>query len=69
MSESERTELDADVAESLGREFGYVPDERNGEKWTVYQDHSLIVVHPHRRPRIYKRGGSGSCYEIEPIFP
>lgn len=54
---------------SLERDFGHRPDEAGGEKWVVYQDHSLIICHPDRRPRIYKRGCAGSYYEIEPIFP
>lgn len=53
---------------SLQREFGYRPDERNGERWIVFQDHNLIVIHPERRPRIYKRGCGGVYYEIEPDF-
>lgn len=61
--------MEADIAAALRREFGYVPDETHGEKWTVYQDHSLVVIHPERRPRIYKRGCRGSFYEIEPVFP
>jgi hypothetical protein len=57
------------VAEALRREFGYCPDERNGEVWTVFQGHTLIVIHPERRPRMYKRGCGGIYYEIEPNFP
>jgi hypothetical protein len=56
-----------EVATALRREFGYVPDEDDGEKWTVYEDYTLIVIHPYRRPRLYKRGCGGSYYEIEPI--
>lgn len=58
-----------DVKEGLMREFGYVPDERGGEKWAVYQNHTLIVIHPERRPRLYERGCCGSYCEIEPAFP
>ena len=54
------------VETDLRRVFGYVPDERGGENWTVYQDHTLIVIHPERRPRLYKRGCGGTYYEIEP---
>ena len=61
--------MDADCATALKREFGYVPNEKDGEKWCVYQDHSLIIVHPERRPRIYKRGCGGLYYEIEPNYP
>lgn len=57
------------VMDSLYETFGYRPDEQSGENWTVFQDHSLIVIHPERRPRIYKRGCSGLFYEIEPDFP
>ena len=62
-------ELTQEVRDALRREFGYVPDEGDGEKWIVYQDHTLIVIHPERRPRLYKRGCGGSFYEIEPNFP
>lgn len=55
--------------ESLKLEFGHRPDEKMGERWIVYQGHSLIVIHPERRPRIYKRGCGGTYYEIEPAFP
>ena len=57
------------VLDSLEREFGYRPNEKGGEEWCVYQNHSLIVIHPERRPRIFKRGCGGNFYEIEPIFP
>lgn len=57
------------VLDALYETFGYRPDEPGGENWTVYQGHSLIVVHPERRPRIYKRGCGGVYYEIEPDFP
>lgn len=57
---------DEEVMASLRKTFGYAPNERDGEQWAVYQDHSLIVIHPERRPRIYKRGCGGSYYEIEP---
>jgi len=55
--------------ESLRQEFGYRPNEAMGERWIVYQGHSLIVIHPEQRPRIYKRGCGGVYYEIEPNFP
>lgn len=55
------------VANDLRRVFGYVPDEKGGEKWTVYQDRVLIVIHPVRKPRLYKRGCSGVYYEIDPL--
>lgn len=48
------------VMDSLHEYFGYRPDEVGGENWTVFQNHSLIVIHPKRRPRIiYKRGCGG----------
>jgi len=58
-----------DVATALKREFGYVPNEYDGENWTVYRDHTLIVCHPERRPRVYKRGCNGDYYEFEPNWP
>lgn len=61
--------MNKEVAASLKREFGYVPDEDQGEKWAVYQDHFLIVIHYDRKPRIYKRGCKGDYYEIEPTYP
>lgn len=64
----EKIEEEAIMA-SLQNTFGYRPRERSGEKWVVYQDHSLIVIHPSEKPRIYTRGCAGSFYEIEPIFP
>lgn len=62
-------EIPQEVRTALLDAFGYVPDERGGEKRCVYQDHSLIVVHPERIPRIYKRGCGGLFYEIVPDFP
>jgi hypothetical protein len=61
--------IDVSIANDLRRDFGYVPREEEGEQWCVYQDHTLIVVHPERRPRMYKRGCGGVYYEIEPNFP
>lgn len=56
--------------EALRRTFGYAPDERDGEQWVVYQDRVLIVIHPERRPRLYKRGalGAGDYTEVEPLW-
>lgn len=51
---------------ALRETFGYEPDERGGEKWTVYQDRMLIVIHPERRPRLYERGCNGVYFEFEP---
>jgi hypothetical protein len=59
--------MDEECAESLRREFGYVPRTDEGESWTVYQDRTLIVIHQERRPRLYPRGADGSFYEIEPL--
>jgi hypothetical protein len=60
--------MNEECSSALKREFGYLPDEAGGEKWVVYQDRSLIVVHPDRRPRIYPRHGTGcNYYEIEPL--
>lgn len=57
------------IMQSLQSEFGYTPDEKNGENWTVCQGYhghlNLVVVHPERRPRIYKHGCAGIFYEIE----
>lgn len=58
-------EIDKDTARALKREFGYVPDEPSGEKWVVFADR-LIVVHPERKPRIYKQGCCGSFFELDP---
>ena len=58
--------LRGDVAAALDREFGYIPDEQDGEKWCVWQDRVLIVVHPYRKPRLYERGGRGNYVELEP---
>lgn len=61
--------MDDDTKAALRREFGYVPDVSDGEAWAVHQDHTLIVIHPARRPRLYKRGCGGVYYEIEPDMP
>ena len=60
--------MEEDCANALRREFGYTPDEKGGERWAVYQDRALIVIHPERRIRVYRRHGSGphDYYEIEP---
>lgn len=54
-------------AAALRREFGYVPNDRRGERWVVYQGAVLIVTHPDDRPKLYYRDGSGSPVEIEPL--
>jgi hypothetical protein len=59
---------DAETLSALDREFGCRPDEANGERWAIYNRH-LIVIHPDRRPRIFKPGCGGSYYELEPTFP
>lgn len=61
--------LDEATRMALRKEFGYVPDDRGGEVWCVYQNRALIVLHPERRPRIYGRSSSGVPYEFEPSFP
>jgi len=65
--EIDRTMPD-EVAADLRRVFGYVPDERGGERWTVYRDHTLIVIHPERRARFFRRGRGGVPVEVEPDF-
>lgn len=70
--ESEQAEHLAAILQrnkALRREFGYAPNEADGESWTVYQDRCLIVIHPERRPRIYRRGAFGPTdyWEIEPL--
>ena len=60
--------MGTDCAAALQREFGYVPDERGGEKWCVFRDQHLIVVHPDRLVRVYRRGHHGDYYEIE-LYP
>ncbi|MGJ5032295.1 hypothetical protein ACQR1I_36035 [Bradyrhizobium sp. HKCCYLS2038] len=61
-------EIEPEISAALRREFGYVTDLQDGEQWTVYQNRTLIVIHPERRPRLYKRGCGGVYYEIEPDF-
>ena len=56
-----------DIKEDLYQAYGYVPNEAEGERWTVYEE-VLIVIHPERRPKIFTRGCAGSYYEIEPSF-
>ncbi len=72
MIESEQAERLAAILkrnEALRREFGYAPNEADGENWTVYQGQMLIVIHPERRPRIYRRGsGPHDFIEIEPLW-
>jgi hypothetical protein len=51
--------MNEEVARDLRRVFGYVPEESDGEKWTVFQDQTLIVIHPARQPRLYRRGATG----------
>lgn len=60
--------MDDATSRALRREFGYVPDEKGGEQWVVYRDHTLIVIHPEQKPRLYERGrGHDGFYEIEPL--
>lgn len=57
-----------ECAAALLGEFKYIPDEDGGEKWIVYHDEVLIVLHPARLIRCYKRGATDSqdYYEIDP---
>lgn len=61
--------MPSEVAQGLQREFGYVPDESAGERWMVFRNHSLIVIHWKRKPRIYRRHCGGVYYEFEPVWP
>lgn len=54
-----------EILRALEEHFGYAP--QDGEKWCVYQDAVLIVIHPDHRPRVYERGGGGEFMELEPI--
>lgn len=58
--------MDDEISTALRREFGYVPDEGDGEHWVVYRDNILLVVHPERKPKLFERGCRGSYSEIEP---
>lgn len=66
---AEFAHLHAEAMADLRRVFGYAPNEADGEKWVVFRDRALIVVHPERRPRIYRQHGLGPSdyYEIEPL--
>lgn len=45
---------------SLKDEFGYIPDERNGERWWIDDEgRYMFVGHPSREIRIYRRGCGG----------
>jgi hypothetical protein len=61
--------MNEEAARDLRRCFGYAPNEQDGEKWTVYQNEALIVIHPARRPRIYHRQAMGpdNYIEIDPL--
>jgi hypothetical protein len=58
--------MDEVTKTALRQTFGYVPDEADGEAWTVYQERMLIVIHPNRRPRLYEEFSGGRYVEIEP---
>jgi len=58
--------MDLQVRDSLLKAFGYAPIEEDGERWCVFRD-NLIVIHPNRRPRVYRRGCHGDYYEFEPV--
>jgi hypothetical protein len=51
--------MDTNTAEALKREFGYVPDKDAGEQWTVYRDRALLVFHPERLIKVFRRGALG----------
>lgn len=52
------------AAADLKREFGYDVDP--DDAWKVF-DGRLIVIHPARRPRVYRRGCAGIYYEMDPL--
>jgi len=57
------------VGRALQAEFGYQPREGEGEVWSVWGDgRALIVVHPDRLIRVYRRGRGGMYFEIDPSF-
>jgi hypothetical protein len=56
----------AELLDSIEKTFQYRPNEAGGERWVVFQDHTLVVIHPERRPRFYKRNHGGVPYEVEP---
>lgn len=62
------SEMHPEVKAALKRLFGYIPNEDDGEKWVVFQSRTLIVVHPERRPRLYRQDGGGVYVEIDPLW-
>ena len=58
--------MDNEVASALQRTFGYVPDEEAGEKWVIYRDHVMVVIHHREKPKIFPEGCRGNFHEIEP---
>ena len=60
--------VDPEIANSLQRVFGYVPQPDIGEQWVVYRDNFLLVIHPDRLARMYERGSGGKYSEIDPVF-
>ena len=58
--------MDENIAARLREEFGYAPDESDGEKWVVYRDNMLIVTHHRNKPKLFERGCRGDYIEIEP---
>ncbi len=60
--------MDDQTRVALKREFGYAPDEAYGEKWVIYKNNFLVVVHPEQRPKVFERGCAGLYFEIEPDF-
>lgn len=62
---------EADAQRAMRDTFGYVPNEADGERYTVYTDGKypvLIVIHPARKPRLYYQHGRGVYIEFDPVF-
>lgn len=55
--------------EAIKQDFGFIPREEDGEQWVVYQGKVLIVIHPERKPRLYRKRESDPQHylEIEPF--
>lgn len=57
------------IGRALQAEFGYQPREGEGEVWSVWGDgRALIVLHPTRLIRVYRRGCNGIYFEIDPHY-
>lgn len=59
-----------DDIHTLRESFGYSP--HHPEQWTLYappgRDPVLVVIHPERKPRIYKLHCGGVYTEFDPEF-